>query len=340
MARRLDFFAGENVHDRGDGFSHRVAVGGRARGKARWWRGLTQLDDLGSGTQTTEPLRLERGDDEKHTHRNGGRLGKDEPEIAHGLSGRRFGGDLGCLSAAVRPRGMRGATRTPLVPAIIAQNRRARRLAAANGCSSISSLGRPAGHPESIVNSQSESMSWTKKFGRTRGFLYNFGLSDNAFPSQGFSMSDQSGVNRGRRSLVIASACAGGAATVATAVPFAASMLPSERAEALGAPVEVDISQLILGEKMTVEWRGQPVWILRRTKEMLEGIKKADGKVADPRSERKKGELTPEYARNEFRSIKPEYLVVVGICTHLGCSPQDRLKAGPEAFESDWTGGF
>ncbi len=153
-------------------------------------------------------------------------------------------------------------------------------------------------------------------------------------------MNDPSKPNRARRKLIIASACAGGAAAVGTAVPFAASMLPSERAEALGAPVEADVSPLAPGEKMTVEWRGQPVWILRRTKEMLEGIKKADGKVADPRSERKKGELTPEYARNEFRSIKPEYLVVVGICTHLGCSPQDRLKAGPEAFESDWTGGF
>jgi ubiquinol-cytochrome c reductase iron-sulfur subunit len=140
--------------------------------------------------------------------------------------------------------------------------------------------------------------------------------------------------------LVIASACAGGAAAVATAVPFAASMLPSERAEALGAPVEVDIDQLNPGEKMTVEWRGQPVWILHRTKEMLEEIKKTDGKVADPKSERKKGEVTPVYAQNEYRSIKPEYLVVVGICSHLGCSPQDRLKAGPEAFESQWTGGF
>src|SRR6266699_4540971 len=146
-------------------------------------------------------------------------------------------------------------------------------------------------------------------------------------------MNDPSKPNRARRKLIIASACAGGAAAVGTAVPFAASMLPSERAEALGAPVEADVSPLAPGEKMTVEWRGQPVWILRRTKEMLEGIKKADGKVADPRSERKKGELTPEYARNEFRSIKPEYLVVVGICTHLGCSPQDRLKAGPVALE-------
>src|SRR6266516_1021221 len=190
------------------------------------------------------------------------------------------------------------------------------------------------------MNSLSESTSWATKFGSARCFLYNFALSDNAFPSQGFSMSDQSQVNRSRRSLVIASACAGGAAAVATSVPFVASMLPSERAEALGAPVEADIGQLNPGEKMTVEWRGQPVWILHRTKEMLEEIKQTDGKVADPKSERKKGELTPLYARNEYRSIKPEYLGVVGICSHLCCSPQDRLKAGPEAFESQWTGGF
>src|ERR1700693_5196045 len=112
-------------------------------------------------------------------------------------------------------------------------------------------------------------------------------------------MSDHKNINRGRRNIFIASAGAGGAAAVATAVPFAASMLPSERAKALGAPVEADIGQLAPGEKMTVEWRGQPVWILHRTKEMLEEIKKTDGKVADPNSERKKSELTPEYARNE-----------------------------------------
>jgi ubiquinol-cytochrome c reductase iron-sulfur subunit len=153
-------------------------------------------------------------------------------------------------------------------------------------------------------------------------------------------MSDQSKVSRTRRNLVIASAGVGGAAAIGTAVPFAASMLPSERARALGAPVEADVGQLAPGEKLTVEWRGQPVWIVRRTKEMLEGIKKAEGKVADPKSERKKSELTPAYARNEYRSIKPEYLVVVGICSHLGCSPQDRFKAGAEAFEQDWSGGF
>jgi len=153
-------------------------------------------------------------------------------------------------------------------------------------------------------------------------------------------MSDKAEPNRGRRTLVIASACAGGAAAVAAAVPFAASMLPSDRAKALGAPVEADISQLAPGEKMTVEWRGQPVWILHRTPEMLEGIKKDDDRVADPMSKRKQDELTPVYARNEFRSIKPEYLVVVGICTHLGCSPQAKLEAGPQPFASDWEGGF
>jgi len=153
-------------------------------------------------------------------------------------------------------------------------------------------------------------------------------------------MKDNAEPNRGRRTLVIAGACAGGAATVAAAVPFVASMLPSDRAKAAGAPVEADIGQLAPGEKMTVEWRGQPVWILHRTPEMLEGVKKDEDKVADPKSERKKDELTPVYARNEFRSIKPEYLVVVGICTHLGCSPQDRLKAGPEPFAADWEGGF
>lgn len=153
-------------------------------------------------------------------------------------------------------------------------------------------------------------------------------------------MSDGPEVNQGRRNILIATTCAGGAATVASAVPFVASMLPSERAKAIGAPVEVDISYLPAGELMRVEWRGQPVWILHRTKDMLDAIRRNDEKVADPKSERKPAELTPEYARNEFRSIKPEYLVVVGICSHLGCSPSDRLKAGAEAFDPDWKGGF
>ncbi len=143
-----------------------------------------------------------------------------------------------------------------------------------------------------------------------------------------------------RQFLIAATTVAGGVAGAATAVPFVVSMLPSERAKAAGAPVEADISNLAPGEKITVEWRGQPVWIVRRTPEMLETIKKSEDKVADPRSLRKPAELTPAYAQNEFRSLKPDVLVVVGICSHLGCSPQDKFKAGAEAFESDWKGGF
>jgi ubiquinol-cytochrome c reductase iron-sulfur subunit len=142
-----------------------------------------------------------------------------------------------------------------------------------------------------------------------------------------------------RRFLVAATSVAGGLAAGASAVPFVASMLPSERAKAAGAPVEADISQLAPGEMMRVEWRGKPVWIVRRTKQMLESVRENDGKVADPKSERRP-EFTPPYARNEYRSIRPEYLVVVGICTHLGCSPVDKFKAQPEPFESDWKGGF
>ena len=143
-----------------------------------------------------------------------------------------------------------------------------------------------------------------------------------------------------RQFLIAATGVAGGVAGAAAAVPFVASMLPSERAKAAGAPVEADISKLAPGEKITIEWRGQPVWIVRRTPEMLESIKASEDKVADPGSARKPGELTPAYARNEYRSIKPDVLVVVGICSHLGCSPQDKFKSGAEAFESNWKGGF
>jgi ubiquinol-cytochrome c reductase iron-sulfur subunit len=128
---------------------------------------------------------------------------------------------------------------------------------------------------------------------------------------------------------------------VATAVPFVASFLPSERAKAAGAPVEVDIAALKPGEMKTVEWRGKPVWILKRTPEQLESLKKTDAKVADPQSKRKPDELTPEYARNEYRSRKPELLVAVGICSHLGCSPTAKLEAGAQpSLPDDWQGGF
>lgn len=140
-----------------------------------------------------------------------------------------------------------------------------------------------------------------------------------------------------RRLVVAATTVAGGVATAAVAVPFVASMLPSERAKAAGAPVEVDISKLEPGQKVIVEWRGKPVWIVRRTKEMLETVKAQDQQVADPASKRSK---QPAYATNEFRSLNPEFLVLVGICTHLGCSPVDRLAAQAEPFASDWKGGF
>lgn len=142
-----------------------------------------------------------------------------------------------------------------------------------------------------------------------------------------------------RRFLLTATVAAGGAATVAAAVPFVASMMPSERAKAAGAPVEVDLSKLEPGQKMTVEWRGKPVWIVRRTPEMLKAVKADDDRVADPESKRSQ---QPDWAKNEFRSLKdkPEYLVLVGICTHLGCSPVERLAAEPQPFAGDWHGGF
>jgi ubiquinol-cytochrome c reductase iron-sulfur subunit len=127
---------------------------------------------------------------------------------------------------------------------------------------------------------------------------------------------------------------------VATAVPFVASFTPSERAKAAGAPVEADIGGLKPGEKMVVEWRGKPVWILHRTPEQIASLKKTDSQVADPNSERKNFP-TPEYAKNEYRSRKPELLVVVGICSHLGCSPSDKFVPGPQpSLPDDWVGGF
>ena len=144
-----------------------------------------------------------------------------------------------------------------------------------------------------------------------------------------------------KRTWLIASTCAGAVGGLATAWPFVSSLQPSERAKAAGAPVEADISALKPGEKMTVEWRGKPVWIVRRTKEEVDALPKHDAELADPQSKRKPDELTPAYARNEGRSIKPECLVVVGICPPLGCSPTDRFTAGPQpSLPDDWPGGF
>jgi ubiquinol-cytochrome c reductase iron-sulfur subunit len=150
-------------------------------------------------------------------------------------------------------------------------------------------------------------------------------------------MSDDRQVSKTRRNLVIATCAAGGAAGVAAAVPFAASWLPSERAKAGGAPVVADISALEPGQSMTVEWRSKPVWIIRRTKAMLDALPSLASKLSDPGSD---VPMQPEYAKNEFRSIKPEVLVLVGICTHLGCSPQAKPVEDKAEMGADWTGGF
>jgi ubiquinol-cytochrome c reductase iron-sulfur subunit len=140
---------------------------------------------------------------------------------------------------------------------------------------------------------------------------------------------------------VALTAGAGALGGAAVAVPFISTFTPSERAKAAGAAVEADISSLQPGEKLTVEWRGKPVWIVRRTKEQLDALAKHEANLADPNSQRKPEELTPAYARNAHRSIKPEVLVAVGICSHLGCSPSDKCATGPQpSLPNDWSGGF
>jgi ubiquinol-cytochrome c reductase iron-sulfur subunit len=151
----------------------------------------------------------------------------------------------------------------------------------------------------------------------------------------------QDAVDPSRRAWVGIACGAGAIGGVAVAVPFVSSFAPSERAKAAGAPVEVDISNIKAGEMATVEWRGKPVWILKRTPEQIESLKKTDSLVADPQSKRKPDELTPEYARNQYRSRKPELLVAVGICSHLGCSPSAKLQPGAQpSLPDDWQGGF
>ena len=151
----------------------------------------------------------------------------------------------------------------------------------------------------------------------------------------------ESRIDSSKRTWLIASGCAGAVGGVGVAVPFVSTFQPSEKAKAAGAPVEVDISSLQEGEKLTVEWRGKPVWIVKRTKEQIAELPALDAQLADPKSLRKPDEFTPAYARNEGRSIKPDLLVVVGICTHLGCSPVDRFHSGPQpSLPDDWKGGF
>ncbi len=154
-------------------------------------------------------------------------------------------------------------------------------------------------------------------------------------------MSNEKQVDSGRRGLLVATCAAGGVAGLATTGVLVSTFQPSERAKAAGAPVEVDIAGMAPGEMRTVEWRGKPVWILKRSPEMLQSLDKTAGNLADPNSERNPNELTPEYARNAHRSIKPDLLVAVGICSHLGCSPVTKFQPGPQpSLPDDWQGGF
>jgi len=145
-------------------------------------------------------------------------------------------------------------------------------------------------------------------------------------------------VNTSRRRVLIAATSAVGAVGVGFAlVPFIASMNPSARARAAGAPVEADISKLEAGGLLRVKWRGKPIWVVNRTPEMLAALPTLDGELADPDSEVPQ---QPEYCKNSTRSIKPEFLVAIGICTHLGCSPTYRPDVAPEDLGPAWKGGF
>lgn len=143
---------------------------------------------------------------------------------------------------------------------------------------------------------------------------------------------------RRRRILTGAATAVGGVGVAYVATPFILSMDPSLKAQAAGAPVDVDVSKLQVGQLLTVEWRGKPIWILRRNQETLDRMKLVDGLLRDPKSE----ELSqqPHYAKNDHRSIKPEIMVMEGICTHLGCAPTYRPEIAPADLGSDWKGGF
>jgi ubiquinol-cytochrome c reductase iron-sulfur subunit len=150
-------------------------------------------------------------------------------------------------------------------------------------------------------------------------------------------MSEQTKVDKTRRNLVVAGSVVGGAAGVGAAVPFVASMWPSDRAKAAGAPVEVDITKIAPGEMAVIEWRGKPVWVIHRTKEMLESLKSVSARLTDPESRSSK---QPPYAKNETRAQNPEWMVMEGVCTHLGCSPQLKSAEAKSEMGGDWPGGF
>lgn len=150
-------------------------------------------------------------------------------------------------------------------------------------------------------------------------------------------MTESSGFTR-RHFLTVATAVTAGAGAAATAVPFVSSFKPSARAQALGAPVERDVSKLEPGAMVKVEWRGKAVFIVRRTEAMLTRLGQISDLLQDPNSER--AEQQPDYATNEYRSIKPQFLVIEGVCTHLGCAPTNRFDLGAADLGADWPGGF
>ncbi|PIE00604.1 MAG: ubiquinol-cytochrome c reductase iron-sulfur subunit [Thiothrix nivea] len=148
-----------------------------------------------------------------------------------------------------------------------------------------------------------------------------------------------SGVNKNRRRFLIAATSvvgAGGVAAIAT--PFLSSMSPSARALAAGAPVEFNVSKVQPGQQLRVMWRGKPVWVVNRTEQMLADLPGLDSRLKDPNSDILSQQ--PEYAKNGYRSRKPQYLVLVGICTHLGCSPTYRPEVAPADLGADWKGGW
>ena len=145
--------------------------------------------------------------------------------------------------------------------------------------------------------------------------------------------------NHGRRRFLTATTAVVGAVGAGfVAVPFIKSWNPSAKAKLAGAPITADISALAAGTRMVLEWRGQPIWIVKRTKQMLDVLPTLDSRLRDPKSTNL--DQQPEYAKNEFRSIKPEISVLVGLCTHLGCSPELVAEIKPEPFDPNWKGGY
>jgi ubiquinol-cytochrome c reductase iron-sulfur subunit len=145
-------------------------------------------------------------------------------------------------------------------------------------------------------------------------------------------------VDAGRRHfLTMATVATGAVGAAFVAVPFLASWKPSARAKAMGAPVEVDVSKLEPGAMLKVEWRGKAIFVVHRTPQMLADVDAAVAELRDPES---KESEQPEFARNSARAIKPEYLVLVGVCTHLGCAPLDKFTPGDVSVAPDWKGGF